>query len=424
MLGLHVLSGTAGILYAASEYIQFMFLIKGVNTMDEILNLSINEMPQTEFDCSCGKHHNFSVHDMSIRKGAIEDLPKMAEPFKDGKILVVFDNHTYEVAGKRAVELLKENGFNVKELLFDTGDDILIPDEKTLGRIVQEQDLDTSLMVAVGSGVINDSVKFVTSRSGLPYIIVATAPSMDGYVADGAPIFSQGYKYSPVAHLTYGLVGDTDILKTAPQDLIQAGYGDVVGKITAIADWDLAVKANNDYRCDTCVTLVNRALDKCFAKAEGLKERDPESLGALLEALTLTGVAMALVNISRPASGAEHMLSHFWEMDYIARGLNPNHHGIQVGVATPIIARFFEELADILPEGTGALCPPHEEIEALLAKGGAPTSPKDIGISKELFHESLLKGYTVRPRYSILQFAKDNGRLEEIADKITEEIYG
>ena len=130
-----------------------------------------------------------------------------------------------------------------------------------------------------------------------------------------------------------------------------------------------------------------------FAKAEGLKERDPESLGALLEALTLTGVAMALVNISRPASGAEHMLSHFWEMDYIARGLNPNHHGIQVG-------------------------------EALLAKGGAPTSPKDIGISKELFHNSLLKGYTVRPRYSIMQFAKDNGRLEEIADKITEEIYG
>lgn len=230
---------------------------------------------------------------------------------------------------------------------------------------------------------------------------------MDGYVADGAPIFSQGYKYSPVAHLTYGLVGDTDILKTAPQDLIQAGYGDVVGKITAIADWDLAVKANNDYRCDTCVTLVNRALDKCFAKAEGLKDRDPESLGALLEALTLTGVAMALVNISRPASGAEHMLSHFWEMDYIARGLNPNHHGIQVGVATPIIARFFEELADILPEGTGALCPSHEEIEALLAKGGAPVSPKDIGISKELFHDSLLKGYTVRPRYSIMQFAKD-----------------
>lgn len=392
--------------------------------MNEILNMTINEMPQTEFDCSCGRHHNFSVHDMSIRKGAIEDLPKMAEPFKDGKILVVYDNHTYEVAGRKAVQLLKDNGFNIKELMFDTGDDILIPDEKTLGRILQEQDLDTKLMIAVGSGVINDSVKFVTSRTGLPYIIVATAPSMDGYVADGAPIVSHGYKYSPVAHLTYGLIGDTDILQTAPQDLIQAGYGDVVGKITAITDWDLSVKANGDYRCDTCVTLVKRALDKCFDKAEGLKSRDAESLGALLEALTLTGVAMALVNISRPASGAEHMLSHFWEMDYIARGLNPNHHGIQVGVATPVIARFYEELADILPEGTGELCPHHEEIEALLAKGGAPISPKEIGISRELFHESLMKGYTVRPRYSVLQFAKDKGRLEQIADKITEEIYG
>ena len=392
--------------------------------MNEILNMTINEMPQTEFDCSCGHHHNFSVHDMAIRKGAIEELPKMAEPFKDGKILVVFDNNTYKVAGKKAVELLKDNGFNVKELLFDTGNDILIPDEKTLGRIVQEQDLDVKLMVAVGSGVINDSVKFVTSRTGLPYIIVATAPSMDGYVADGAPIISQGYKYSPVAHLTYGLIGDTDILQTAPQDLIQAGFGDVVGKITAIADWDLAVKANGDYRCDTCVELVQRALNKCFAKAPGLKTRDAESLGALLEALTLTGVAMALVNISRPASGAEHMLSHFWEMDYIARGLNPNHHGIQVGVATPVIARFFEEMEDILPEGTKELCPSHEEIEELLKSGGAPTSPKEIGIDRELFHQSLLKGYNVRPRYSIMEFARQHGRLEQIADKITKEIYG
>ena len=137
--------------------------------MNEILNMSINEMPQTEFDCSCGRHHNFSVHAMEIRKGAIEELPKMAAPFKDGKVLVVFDNHTYKVAGKKAVELLKADGFNVKELLFDTGDDILIPDEKTLGRILQEQDLDVKLMVAVGSGVINDSVKFVTSRTSVYY---------------------------------------------------------------------------------------------------------------------------------------------------------------------------------------------------------------------------------------------------------------
>ncbi len=391
--------------------------------MNEILDISINDMPQIKFECSCGKEHHFPMNAMSIGKGVIGDVVKMAEPFKDGKILVVFDNNTYKVAGEKTVELLKQNGFNVKELLFDCGNDILIPDEKTLGRIVQEQDLDVSLMIAVGSGVINDSVKFVTSRTKLPYIIVATAPSMDGYVSDGAPIISCGYKYSPLAHLAYGIVGDTDVLETAPMDLIQAGFGDVVGKITAIADWDLSVKANGDYRCDTCVTLVEKALDKCFKTADGIKTKNSESLKALFEALTLTGVAMALLNISRPASGAEHMLSHYWEMDFIARGLNPNHHGIQVGVATVIIARYFEELESILPQGVKEKCPHYTEIEKLLSVAGAPTNPKEIGISRELFYQSLVNGRTVRPRYSILQFAEDHGLTEKIAQKITKEIY-
>lgn len=392
--------------------------------MNEILNMDINAMPQTTFACSCGKTHHFDLKGLSIRKGAIHDIVSMAKPFKEGKILVVFDNNTYLAAGRKTSELLKTNGFKVKELLFDCGKDVLIPDEKTLGRILQEQDFDVSLMIAVGSGVINDSVKFVTSRTKLPFIVVATAPSMDGYVSDGAPIISAGYKYSPQAHLAYGLIGDIEILKTAPQDLIQAGFGDVVGKITAIADWDLAVKANGDYRCDTCVALVERALQKCFSTADGLKMRDETSLCALFEALTLTGVAMALVNVSRPASGAEHMLSHYWEMDFIARGLNPNHHGIQVGVATVIITHFFEELGDTLPKGCKELCPTPSEIVKLLKKADAPTNPKEIGIDRELFYQSLLNAHTVRPRYSILQFAKEQGRLETIAKKITEEIYG
>ena len=280
--------------------------------MNEILDLPIDKMPGCEFDCSCGKHHSFSLHDMSIRSGAIDDLPRLASEFKDEKILIVFDNNTYKVAGKRAVDILKEAGFEkIKELLFDTGDDILIPDEKTIGRILMDIELDTKLVIGVGSGVINDSIKYVTSRAKLPYIIVGTAPSMDGYVSDGAPLIIDGFKTSPQAHFTYGLIGDTEILKTAPADLISAGFGDVVGKITALADWDLAVKANGDYRCDTCVKLVQNALNKCFENAEGLKTRDEAALGALMEALTLTGVAMALINISRPASGCEHMLSHF-----------------------------------------------------------------------------------------------------------------
>lgn len=392
--------------------------------MNEILSMSISEMPLCEFDCSCGHHHSFSVHDMTIGRGAIADLPRMAAPFKDGTILVVFDNNTYKVAGKRAVELLKENGFRVKELLFDCGDGVLLPDEKTFGRIVQEQELDTSLMIAVGSGVLNDSVKFVTSRAKLPYIIVGTAPSMDGYVASGAPQLSCGRKVMPDAHLPYGLIGDIDIIMTAPQDLIEAGYGDIVGKITAIADWDLALKQNGDERCDTCITLVSRAMDKCFATAEGLKTRDPEAMEALFEGLTLAGVAMAVAKSSRPASGAEHLMSHYWEMDAIAKGQTPNHHGVQVGVATPVIIRAFEEMADLLPKGTLDLCPSPEYVKELLARAGAPTSPVEIGIEREVFYQSILHSHKIRDRFSILSYACETGRLEAIADKLTREYYG
>lgn len=391
--------------------------------MNEILNRTISEMPRTSFECSCGRKHDFSVHDIRIGDGAIKYLPEIAEPFRNGSILVVSDSNTYPVAGKKTAEVLKEAGFKVKELVFEVGDDILIPDERTIGRILLEQELDTSLIVAAGSGVLNDSAKYVTSRTGMEYIIVATAPSMDGYVSDGAPIIMEGYKYSPVAHLTYALIGDTDFMKTAPQDLIQAGFGDMVGKITALTDWDLAVCENSDYRCDTCVELTRRALERTFSSCEKLPERDPKALADLLEGLTLTGVAMALINNSRPASGTEHMLSHYWEMDYIKRGLNPIHHGVQVGCATPVVARVFEQLRDILPESTVALSVPHEEIEALLEKVNCAVSPKEIGIGKDLFYHSLVKGYTVRPRYSVLRYAKEQGRLEEIAEKITDELY-
>lgn len=205
--------------------------------MDDILNLKTDEMPMCEFDCSCGRHHTFNIHHMSIRSGAIQDLPKFANDFKDDDILIVFDNNTYEVAGKNVVNVLKDAGFkNLRELKFECGNDILLPNEHTFGRILMDIGMDTKLVIGVGSGVINDSVKYVTSRAKIPFIIVGTAPSMDGYVSDCSPLLVDGFKTSPRTHLPYAVVGDTEILKTAPDDLIQAGFGDVAGKITALAD--------------------------------------------------------------------------------------------------------------------------------------------------------------------------------------------
>lgn len=389
--------------------------------MDEILNLSINESAQAEFDCSCGQHHKVDIHDISVREGALEDLAGILEPFKDKKVVIVEDQNTKVVAGDQVEALLKD--FDTTTLLFDSGDHHLIPDEHVVGGILQEVSPEVGVIVAVGSGSLNDSAKFVSSRTGVPYVIVGTAPSMDGYLSDGAPLIHNGKKISYDSTFAYGVVGDTSIMKEAPERMIQAGFGDIIAKMTGLADFDLSVNVNDEYRCDTSVELIDRALQKCFDSSDRLKERDPEAIQYLIEALMLTGVSMALVHSSRPASGPEHMLSHYWEMDAIARGESPEFHGIMVGVGANVVAEAFRLLEDILPESTKERKPEPEEVVELLRKTGNPVSPKEIGISRELFHRSIMEANKVRPRYSIFQYAIDNGRIDELADTLTAMFY-
>ena len=164
------------------------------------------------------------------------------------------------------------------------------------------------------------------------------------------------------------------------------------------------------------MTLVQKALDKVTGSAEALADRDEEAVLYLIEALTLTGVAMGLIGVSRPASGAEHMLSHYWEMEFIARKKYPELHGIKVGIATPIIAEIFEIMGDEIQDAA-------KKLEGLLKTVGAPVSPKEIGIDRDLFYQSLLDGYKVRDRYSVLDLAVEQGKMQEIAEKITHRFY-
>lgn len=392
--------------------------------MKNILEMNINEMASIDFDCACGKHHTLGIKHILIGKNVLGDITKMAKDFKNEKIFLFSDDNTFKACGNEVFNILQEEDFNVKNFVYPSGEDILIPDEKVLGRLFMEMERGTKLIIAVGSGTINDLAKYMSSRSGIPYIIVCTAPSMDGYASDGAPLICDGFKIAFEATLAYGILGDTEIMKKAPMNLIQAGFGDVLGKLTALADWELSRRMVSDYYCETCVLLVQKALDKVIANAKGLKERDEAAILYLIEALTLTGVAMGLIGISRPASGAEHMLSHYWEMDFIKRKLYPELHGIKVGIGTPVICRMFELLKDEIPKSAYDLCPSRDEVVNLLKTAGCKVSPKEVGVSKELFYESLLKAYTVRKRYSILQYAVENNKIEQCASIITKEIYG
>ncbi|WP_290772346.1 iron-containing alcohol dehydrogenase, partial [Anaerofustis sp.] len=139
-------------------------------------------------------------------------------------------------------------------------------------------------------------------------------------------------------------------MKEAPMKLIQAGYGDIIGKITALLDWKLSKEINNEYYCETCIQLTQKAIQKTIDNASKLKNRDETAIKYLIEALTLTGVAMGLVGVSRPASGAEHMLSHYWEVNFIKNHKYPQLHGIKVGIATPIVMEMFDIMKNSIPQ--------------------------------------------------------------------------
>lgn len=392
--------------------------------MKSILEMNINEMSNLDFECECGRKHKLPIKEICIKNNALDELRRVLSPFKDKKIFMFSDENTYKAAGEKTSRILKDNNHTFKNFVIPNSKEILIPNEKVLGRLFMELENDTGLIIAVGSGTINDLGKYLSVKTNIPYIIICTAPSMDGYASDGSPLICDGFKISFDATLPYAIIGDVNIMKNAPDELIRAGFGDIVGKITALMDWKLSNILTGEYICETCVTLTERAIQRVIDSADKVMDRDEKSVQYLLEALTFTGVAMGLVGVSRPASGAEHMISHYWEMDFIKRNKYPYLHGIKVGIATPIVLELFELMKEEIPKEVFKYKYDKEDVINLLKTVGAPILPSEIEVDKDLFFQSMLGAYKVRNRYSIFEYAVEKGKIEEYSKIITDELYG
>jgi len=389
--------------------------------MDEILNKQIKEMANIEFDCSCGKHHKIEMKHIYVGEGVYIKIVDIAKEILPKQILTVSDSNTYKVLGKDVEEKLKDAGYKVNNIILNREGD-LVPDERAIGRILVEVDEDTELLIAVGSGSINDITRIISAKTKIPYVIIGTAPSMDGYASTVSPLIIDEKKVTYPGVAPYAIIADSNIMKEAPFEMICAGFGDILGKYTALSDWMLSHKVNDEYFCHTTEKLVREAMNKCFENIEGAVNRDAKAIGYIAEALILSGVAMTLSGNSRPASGAEHHLSHYWEIDKLSRKLEHSLHGNSVGVGTIISAWIYKELK--IEEKYGIKVPTSDEIIKLLDSIGAKSSPKTLGIEKELFHRSVIHALEIRSRYTILQYAKNENKLEECADRLTNLFYG
>lgn len=289
-------------------------------------------------DCTCGKHHSCDIDFIAIENGAIKYLTNLCAD--DKCILLVADENTFTAAGNQTEAALA--GLNVRKIVFP-GNVVLIPNENAVAKVTENLE-GVDKIIGIGSGVIQDLCKYVSHKNNIPYYVVATAPSMDGYTSTGAAMIMGGMKVTYSAGLPTVLVADPAILKEAPFEMIQAGYGDIVGKFSALNDWRLSQVVNGEYFCQDIYDMTMDMVHKTLALAEGLVRRDEESIKVLMEALIVVGIAMSFAGSSRPASGSEHHLSHFFEITGIVHNEEYFPHGIDVAYSTIVTASLRDEL--------------------------------------------------------------------------------
>ncbi|MCL2365220.1 MAG: sn-glycerol-1-phosphate dehydrogenase [Defluviitaleaceae bacterium] len=290
-------------------------------------------------NCPCGLTHDAPPMRVEIGTGLLARVGELLKGFPR-KLLVVADANTLAVS-PGIMENLTAAGFECTLHCY--------PDMRTAD--AQEVEEIRAMMVghggllSVGTGSLNDICRLASFEAGVEFAIFATAPSMDGFASNTAPITYNNFKKSILCHAPSVIIGDTDIMAKSPAHLKAAGFGDMIAKYVAIADWRIANLTDGEYYCENVANITRTGLAKVIALADRVQQDCPLAAAALMEGLVLTGLAMTLTRITRPASGAEHVLSHFWEIKKLEKGILPDFHGKKVGVATLIIADMYHKMA-------------------------------------------------------------------------------
>lgn len=301
-----------------------------------------------EIDCQCGRKHKAAIDRIIIGRGALDHLPEiMQEQGKESAFLLA-DETTWQVAGQRIEEMLRQQSLRTYAHVYHR-DGVLEADERAVEEgcaAVAQLGERPSVLIAVGSGTLNDLGKAVAHAAGCPQWVVGTAPSMDGYASTVAALTKNDIKISEYYDPPAVIIGDTQIMQTAPRSMVLAGIGDMAAKYNAILEWRISHLVNGEYYCAFIADGMLETTDQVMRLALEAPTEGPladELLERLMEGLVASGIYMSYTGSSRAASGAEHHLSHFWEMWLQLSGKPPIFHGVKVGVGSMILDKLYRE---------------------------------------------------------------------------------
>ena len=343
------------------------------------------------------------------------------------RVAILYDVNTAPYA-EEIREMLKGAGCLIANVPYP--DEQLLPTEDKCAKAQMAANA-AEYVLAVGSGTLNDMAKSVATRAGIPSGVLPTAASMDGYCSAGAALMRGGFKVTDTVNPPAHVLVDADVIRTAPRIMTAAGFGDIVGKYTCLADWQLSHIVNGEPIHAEAYAMMEQAREACMGAYEGLVRNESEAVEKLTAALLKAGLSMAMCGNSRPASGSEHHQSHYLEMDFARRGEEIPAHGIKVGIGTLVSLYLYEYIRqNRVPcrnaEAVYALCdtlPRWQDVRDLLEGLGCPVRFSDIGVTREQMRQMLLHAHTVRDRYTVLTFCHDLGLLEAVTPELIEHFY-
>ncbi|MBT9558737.1 MAG: iron-containing alcohol dehydrogenase [Myxococcales bacterium] len=293
-----------------------------------------------DFLCSDGRIVRVNTRAARVARGALSDVQAFVRALLPaGPLWVVDDENTHRAAGASVRQTLGAFGHTIP------GDAIAGP--VAVSELVAKARGAASL-VAVGSGTVNDIVKSAATELGVPYVAVGTALSMNGYTSAISALLVDGVKRTLPATPPVGVLIDLDLCAAAPRALTLAGLGDMLSKPFSEADWRLSHHVLGDPWVKEPGELLATAFPRMVKDATDIGAANPDALASLAECLLLSGLSMAIAGASSPASGAEHLISHYWDMMCYARDEHPHGlHGTQVGIACCLVEPLHHRVASL-----------------------------------------------------------------------------
>ena len=294
-----------------------------------------------------------------------------------------------------------------------TDDGLLIPDMLAVRELEDALSEKTRIIIAAGSGVIGDICRYVCMKKGLTQLTVASAPSMDGYASGVAAMIFDGKRISFPAKPPKWIVGDSEVLAAAPREMLVSGIGDILGKCSCLNDWRLSNAVTGEALCEDIYALTLSQYEKCVRNIDKIMQGDEEAVTILFEALCAVGIAMSLCGSSRPASGCEHHISHWFEVTGLGDGTQYLRHGIDVAYSAVITARLREQTvaAPVKLEGNPkkeqilqilASCPSSAELEGYLERIGLHMADFFALYGEERVQRAVREARFIRDRYTFL----------------------